>query len=778
LSTNSLTGSSLTGSSLTGSSFTGSSLTGRALTSAELTQAVKQRHTMPLRIAVLLSAPAAFSHAHDQQQTQTQFVAVDETNELGFEQALADAAELLTSTRSASTQSTRDQSSSAQANVIVNLADTLWLMPALMAAKNGIHPHALINGVGIASSSLEAINQALAHAKRDHVKPVVQTVKAGSARHKLNQLHGLVTSIATRQLPLASSNASTSANDQGYWFCEFHQSRVAAFTSSMCANSHQAVILTQGTGVIAAKPLLNASRLWLPIGAVSIDDLQAQLTSLTLSLKYLASELSDSKGELALLKLIKQQLIGYQAKPATNRLSAVIMASSYDALCAEVNAMLNAINKPDNSQVNSRVNYKTPAGSCFTDQPLGEHGLSFVYPGVGTVYPNMFKHLGHVFPALYSELEKQGDLQAMLQSQHIYPTPDENVENGKASAAAIVTAQSMSLSELAISGVGASYMLTKLLEKEFNIKPKLALGYSMGEASMWASLNVWQQPHSLIDATQTSSLFTQDISGPLLCVRQDWQLDASDATKGEEIVWNSFITRATPVELAPHLLDHPRAYIAIIQGDTCVVAGCEASCKAMLKQAGKRGIASNKITAMHTPPAMQIIEQVKQFYHQPLMANLPSEIKFITATEAEPIMLNPDAIAQSIADTFCHQLDFTQLIAKAYHHGSRLFVEIGADRQTSTLIDKILTSQLSNRLASEEYHPAQAIAVNAKGADESISLLKCLGQLLTHQVPMSLTPFIDSIDCAIERVVEKLAVRVDPILSTQAPHPISEGEPH
>lgn len=750
---------------------TDNSLAGRTLTSAELAQAVKQRHTMPLRIAVLLNAPAAFSHAQDQQQTETQFVAVDETNELGFEQALADAAELLASTKP---------------NVVVNLADTLWLMPALMAAKNSIHPHALINGVGIASSSLEAINQALAHAKRDHVKPVVQTVKAGSARHKLNQLHGLVSSIATRQLPLASGNGSTSANDQGYWFCEFHQSRVAAFTSSMCANSHQAVILTQGTGVIAAKPLLNASRLWLPLSAISLDDLQAQLTSLTLTLKDLGSELSDSEGELALLKLIKQQLIGYQEKPATNSLSAVVMASSYDALCIEVNAMLNAINKPNNSQLNSPVNYKTPAGSCFTAHPLGEHGLSFVYPGVGTVYPNMFKHLGHVFPALYSELEKQGDLQAMLQSQLIYPTADENAENGKASAAANVSANvtvpNMSLSELAISGVGASYMLTKLLEKEFNIKPKLALGYSMGEASMWASLNVWQQPHSLIDATQTSSLFTQDISGPLLCVRQDWQLDASDATKGEEIVWNSFVTRATPEELTPHLKDFPRAYIAIIQGDTCVVAGCETSCKAILKQAGKRGIASNKITAMHTPPAMQIIEQVKQFYHQPLMANLPCEIKFITATEAEPITLNPDAIAQSIADTFCHQLDFTQLIAKAYHQGSRLFVEIGADRQTSTLIDKILTSQLANRLASEEYHPAQAIAVNAKGADESISLLKCLGQLLTHQVPMSLTPFIDSIDCAISqelaRTVEQLAVSVDPILSTQAPHPISEGEPH
>jgi PfaB family protein len=726
---------------------TDNSLAGRALTSAELAQAVKQRHTMPLRIAVLLNAPKVMA------QTEIQFVSLDETNQLGFEQALADTAERLTSVQ--------------PANVIINLADKLWLMPALTAARNSVHPHAVINGVGIAENSIEAINQALAHAKRDHVQPVVQTVKAGSARHKLNQLHGLVTSMATRQLPVASCLASSRASEQGYWFCEFHQSRVAAFTSSMCANSHQAVILTQGTGLITAKPLLNTSRLWLPIGAISIDDLQAQLASLALLLSRLAS---DSSNDIALLELIKQQLIGYQAKSAINSLSAVVMASSYEALCVEVNTMLNAVSHTDSNDIHSPINYKTPAGSAFTHQPLGENGLSFVYPGVGTVYPNMFKHLGHTFPALYSELEKQGDLQAMLQSQLIYSTED------------TTTAQNMSLSELAISGVGASYMLTKLLEKEFNIKPKLALGYSMGEASMWASLNVWQQPHSLIDATQTSSLFTQDISGPLLCVRQDWQLDVSDATKGEDIVWNSFITRATPEELAPHLADYPRAYIAIIQGDTCVVAGCEASCKAMLKQAGKRGIASNKVTAMHTPPAMQIIEQVKQFYHQPLMADLPNDIRFITATEAEPIVLSPDAIAQSIADTFCHQLDFTQLIAKACQHGSRLFVEIGADRQTSTLIDKILARQLADKQVNQDSFSAQAIAVNAKGADENISLLKCLGQLLTHQVPMSFTPFIDSIDCAISqelaRKVEKLAVLVDPILSSQAPHPISEGEPH
>ncbi|ABE55907.1 omega-3 polyunsaturated fatty acid synthase PfaB [Shewanella denitrificans OS217] len=725
----------------------------KPLSVSQLVDAVKARQTLPLRIAVLLTEPSLLG-------ADIQLVTVDNSHPLAFEQALATAAQIL---------STTDLSTNTS-NVIVNLADTLWLMPALTAAKNALHPHAYINGVGIAANSHDAITQALVHAKRTHLAPKVQQVSSACSNDKLQGLKALVTAIAQRQ----------SLDSGGYWFCDFHQSRVAAFSNSFTNtsagtsistrkasskasdDSHQAIILTQGTAVIAAKPLLNQHRLWLPLGATSMDDLQQGLIDLS-------QHLTGLDTPLALLNFIKQALSKYQANSAIYPLTAVVMATSFDALKAEVNAMEQFIKA---SEPKAPISYKTPAGSCFTNQPSGEAGLSFVYPGVGTVYADMFKHLGHSFPALYAELEKQGDLQAMLQNQHIYASADQKSAANSNDTSPIGVA-GMSLSQLAIAGVGASYLLTKLLDKEFNIKPKLALGYSMGEASMWASLNVWQQPHSLIEATQSSTIFTQDISGALNCVRKDWQLTHTDG-QADEIVWNSFVTRATPEELTPHLKDFPRAYIAIIQGDTCVIAGCEASCKAMLKQAGKRGMASNKVTAMHTPPAMQIIEQVKQFYHQTLMDKLPTSITFLTATQDKPIPLNSDAIAQSIADTFCHQLDFTQLIAKACHHGSRLFVEIGADRQTSTLIDKILASQAPLQDINNHPSPAHAIAINAKGADESISLLKCLAQLLSHRVSMSFAPFVDSI----EQAIECLSLGLDADLQQAAAHLISEGEPH
>ncbi|MFA7519539.1 MAG: PfaB family protein, partial [Shewanella sp.] len=62
-----------------------------------------------------------------------------------------------------------------------------------------------------------------------------------------------------------------------------------------------------------------------------------------------------------------------------------------------------------------------------------------------------------------------------------------------------------------------------------------------------------------------------------------------------------------------------------------------------------------------------------------------------------------------------------------------------ADRQTSTLIDKISHAHAGQSTVNEA---TVAIACNAKGADAITSLLKCLAQLISHRVPLSLAPLI------------------------------------
>ena len=622
-------------------------------------------------------------------------------------------------------------------------SQSLLMMPALKAAQLRIHPHAQLAAIQQGDAGVQqTMALALAQAKRD-----IATVSKVENLHDLDSLqkfaavHQLISELASRTSIRNEVNQGVTLGPKQakshYWFTPNHQARVTAVNFSHSVNNISAgkqinasFIITQGTGFIAPKSIVDSQRLQFVLSG----DTQAELLTALSSLKteLLAEPNSDS-----VLTVMRDNLIAFEQ--TNTRYAVTLQASSVDAMLLEISAMIEAL--PAVMAEDGQHSYKTPAGSYFTSEPLGNvatAGLAFVYPGVGTVYADMFSELHRYFPSLYSRLEREGDLKSMLQADAIYHL-DAKV------------APAMPLGDLAIAGVGSSYLLTQLLMQEFNITPNFALGYSMGEASMWASLGVWENPHDLISKTQTDPLFTTAISGQLSAVRQAWKLDHTDS----EIVWNSFVVRSPSEPINTLLPEFPRAYLAIIQGDTCVIAGCETQCRELLTKLKKRGIAANRVTAMHTTPAMEEHSNVIEFYTQPLRDEYPQDIKFISAASLsgdrrdkavnEAGVIDSTMIAKSIADTFCHTLDFTSLIHSAQRQGAKLFVELGADRQNSTLIDKIAKLDRSCGAEASSY-PCCTVPVNAKGGDDITSLLKALGQLISHRVPLSLRPLIDGLN--------------------------------
>ncbi|PMO75833.1 PfaB family protein [Vibrio splendidus] len=655
---------------------------------------VPTNKAMPLRIALLAQPANAAELSADLSPSLPEIVTV--VVDGNFNQALTHGIETVN-----------------QGNVVKLCLDShspsLVMLSALTAAQNKIHPHAYLAGF-VDTATGGSIQLALDIARRPATDLSHQQQDSDlSASQQFGQLLNMVNAISSRSLPSHSL-------PNHYWFTEPNKARVAALTFSDDSQKATSLILTQATGLHEPKPLLSSERLMFVVSGNGQAELFSQLTSLRAELKCV-NEAADS--ELAIATLMHSNLSHFQSAQHNVDLGAniVIQAASIEAALQEITALENALPKvmADNSQ------YKTPAGSCFSPKPQSKGGVAFVYPGVGTVYPGMLREFHHHFPQLFARLEREGDLKEMLQAEKTY-TED---------------SQEMSLSELAIAGVGSSYLLTQLLCDEFKVQPDFALGYSKGEASMWASLNVWKKPHALIEMTQTSPIFTTAISGELTAVRQDWQLNGD-----ESIQWNSFVVRSDAQAIEALLPEFPRAYLAIIQGDTCVLAGCESTCRALLKKLGKRGIAANRVTAMHTTPALSQHSQVRDFYTQPLFDKLPKHIRFISAAglpTGAPINIDSDSIALSIADTFCSTLDFTALIQSARQQGARLFVEVGADRQTSTLIDKI---NRSDNVA-DQYC---TIASNAKGGDDVVTLIKCIGQLITHQIPLSVEPLIQGLE--------------------------------
>ncbi|MBW0280829.1 omega-3 polyunsaturated fatty acid synthase PfaB [Shewanella xiamenensis] len=681
-------------------------------------------------------------------------------------------------------------------------ARSLYLLDGLMAAQLHLHAEAYISALAqiqaetaeeantntINTNTVErCLNSAFSLAKRDCAQAVNSYAQAGNLARQLNVLSQAVEALSHRSLkgiepmldaadaaqlaerlaeqhaePRAEKPVKTAQN--GYWFTKPHQARVLSLNlldKAPRASTAQSLILTQGTRLIA-QPLLNANRLFIPISGNTLESLTAQLSqlidSLDLSASFPDTDWLSSQGN----NWFKR----YQAK---DKLTLVLMAGSVEELMQEAKAVCAYTEKTQQTPApapaqtpattpSANLAFKTPAGSYFTPTPLGDTGLTFVYPGVGTVYPNMFSDLHSYFPELYRELEREGDLAAMLQAETIYQGTNNTKSAEKDSA-------EMSLSQLAISGVGASYLFSRLLTRVFNIQPQLALGYSMGEAAMWASLDIWQTPHALINATQNSAIFNQEISGPLLAVRRDWQLN-EDAP----LVWNSFLVRASRDEINAMIPDFPRVYLAIEQGDTCIIAGSEASCLQLLARLNKRGIASNKVTAMHTQPSQSQHNAIQGLYTLGLKADAcETQVRFISAAQQSAVSIDSQSIAKSIADTFCAPLNFTALINTAYQQGARLFVEVGADRQTSTLIDKIGRQlELSADGVQTQEQPILAMACNAKGSDTITSLLKCLAQLISHRVPLSLAPLMPQLAAqSATPVADKTTAK------TLAPHSVS-----
>ncbi|WP_295890776.1 PfaB family protein [uncultured Vibrio sp.] len=608
--------------------------------------------------------------------------------------------------------------------------DSILMLSALTAAKSKIHPHAYFSGFSSNQGDKhESVEIALAQARRIASDvSYAHNVDAQTCTQPFTELFNLVVAISGRSL------------SEGYWFTEPNKARVASLTFNKVSEVSTSLILTQATGLQPAKSLLSEQRVMFVVSGSNESELTSALSQLKSALADEIQPLNLDAQSHALIELMHSNLKQFEASNS-NTLGSdvlgsyltgniVIQAVSVETAIKEITAVEGSLSKV----IAEKTHYKTPAGSCYSPVSNSKGGVTFVYPGVGTVYHGMLGDFYQYFPQLFARLEREGDLEEMLQAGKTYAGE----------------AKDLSLSELAIAGVGSSYILTQLLCEEFAVKPDFALGYSKGEASMWASLGVWKNPHALIEMTQTSPIFTTAISGELTAVRQDWKLSGS-----EDIKWNSFVVRSDAGSIQALLPEFPRAYLAIIQGDTCVLAGCEETCRALLKKLGKRGIAANRVTAMHTVPAWSQHDQIREFYTQPLFDELPKNIGFLSAAglkadcgdapDNTPVVVDSQSIARSIADTFCATLDFTSLIRSARKQGARLFVEVGADRQTSTLIDKI------NR-TDEVSHGYCTVATNAKGGEDITTLLKCIGQLITHQIPLSVTPLIEGLEKQINDV--------------------------
>lgn len=418
----------------------------------------------------------------------------------------------------------------------------------------------------------------------------------------------------------------------------------------------------------------------------------------------------------------------------------VLMASSLAELKTELGQAVVGV---EQAFVNNSV-WRTPKGSYFTTLNVAETDkITFLYPGIGATYIGLGRELFHLFPELYPKISSLAeDLAVTLKDLRLNPRTIEALNFKELKERELALRHD--LADIAEAGVAFACVFTQLFDSVFNIKADLAAGYSMGEVSMFAAQGCWQSPGLMSARLAQFDTFNRRLSGELQVVRELWNLPQS-----EQSVWETYSIKATRAQVEAVLKETDRVYITIINSaDNLLIAGYPKDCLVVIKRLGLRAMPLNIANAIHCAPAYAEYEKMQTLYEMDLNASISS--KLYSSSCYLPIPLHKKAIAVSISQCLCQQVDFPRLINKLFAQGGRVFIEMGAGTSLSNWTDKILNAQTKtdNHLS---------VPINVKGSNELQTYFKTCAKLLSAGVNINLARFFyGSIILPVDKTKQKI----------------------
>ncbi len=399
----------------------------------------------------------------------------------------------------------------------------------------------------------------------------------------------------------------------------------------------------------------------------------------------------------------------------------MLVAGTTDAMAREARF----IRKMLPGSFDKLADIKTPRGSYFSARPLGSKGkVAFVYPGIGSAYVGLGQDLFHMFPTLAGQLgQLVPDVGQVLKARSLYPrtiaplskeqlkTLERRLRN-----------DIMAVSEC---GIAFSVLYTMIMAGYFKLIPDMALGYSMGEASMMASLGVWENPGRLSRRLRENSAFRKDLHAELSAVRSSWGLEAPAAGEPDKI-WESYTLFADRAVVQAEVEQADRVYLTLINTDNeVVIAGDPAACEQIAIKLGCTYFPLHLDLAIHSEPASRVYPDLVELYRLPVVKNSP--IKFYSSSCYLPVPLRSKAVAHTIAKAFCDPVDFPRLVRKTWDDGARIYIETGPRQTCSLWINEILKDK-----------PFAAVPLNIKGAGDKPALARAMAQLVGQRVKIDL----------------------------------------
>lgn len=271
-------------------------------------------------------------------------------------------------------------------------------------------------------------------------------------------------------------------------------------------------------------------------------------------------------------------------------------------------------------------------------------------------------------------------------------------------------------------------MYTFLLREAFDIHPASSLGYSLGEISMMFASGVWTKADETADALRNSPLFHSRLAGQQDAVREYWKKSPVPQAESAGRLWANYILMSSYEKVNTVIQQFAHVYVTHINTPRQVVIGGHPDeCREVITQLKCSSLEAPFDYALHCKAMESEYDALRELHSWPVQ-NLPGMTLFSAATNA-PMPIDRDSIAHQIAYGLCHPLDFPRLVDTAYTQGARIFIELGAGSNCTRWVDESLAGR-----------PHTAFSINRKGVDDHSAILQLLARLLSHNVPVNLSP--------------------------------------
>ena len=376
--------------------------------------------------------------------------------------------------------------------------------------------------------------------------------------------------------------------------------------------------------------------------------------------------------------------------------------------------------------------WQTPQGSFFTADPVGNKGeVAFVYPGAFNSYIGLGRDLFLLFPQLYEQITQlTTDLGYTIQDQRLYPRSLEALN--KEQLAALETQLNAGPIAMITSGSLMAILFTMILKDVFKVQPAAAFGYSLGEIAMLFGSGVWTQADAIRASLNASPLFHSRLAGAQNAVRQFWGLPEIEVQTSGASLWCNYFLMAPAEKVLEAVALEERVYLTHINTPRqVVIAGDEIGCQRVIAALKCHALKAPFDFAMHCKAIRTEYNALIDLYTWPV-AKTPQP-RLYTAAGCQILTPNSSTIAHQMATMMCESINFPSLVHQVYADGARIFVELGANANCSKWIDDTLKGSAY-----------LAVAINRRGADDQASLVRLLAKLVSHRVPLDLSPLYQS----------------------------------